>query len=85
MNKHKSKHRLEAQSIIGLAEMRRIMKFVVNENCIGCGLCASTCPNVFEMTDDGVAHAIEQDVDASLEADAQSAMESCPVAAIEQV
>lgn len=26
------------------------MKFHVNADCIGCGLCVSTCPEVFTMT-----------------------------------
>ncbi len=25
------------------------MKYKVNETCIGCGLCASTCPEAFSM------------------------------------
>ena len=32
------------------------MNATVNENCIGCGLCAGTCPEVFHMGDDGLAH-----------------------------
>ncbi len=24
--------------------------------CVGCGLCAQSCPECFEMKDDGVAH-----------------------------
>ena len=36
-----------------------IMKYRVNEECIGCGLCAGTCPEVFSMGADGVAVAIE--------------------------
>ena len=31
------------------------MKFHVNADCIGCGLCVSTCPEVFTMTDGGTA------------------------------
>lgn len=58
------------------------MRYFVNENCIGCGLCAGTCPEVFEMTGAGVAHAM--DVDTDLDA-AVDAMESCPAAAIEEV
>ena len=27
------------------------MEVHVNGNCIGCGLCASTCPDVFFITD----------------------------------
>ena len=33
------------------------MKAKVNEDCIGCGLCNSICPEVFTMTDEGFARA----------------------------
>lgn len=59
------------------------MKFFVNENCIGCELCANTCPDVFSMTDAGLATAIKGDVDENLEAPAMEALEDCPVDAIE--
>jgi len=59
------------------------MKFHVNENCIGCGLCASTCPEVFTLTDEGVAHAIEDEVSGSTVDAAKEAAENCPVSAIE--
>ena len=35
------------------------MRYFVNDGCIGCGLCEGTCPEVFSMTDEGVAKAIE--------------------------
>ena len=34
------------------------MKATVNEECIGCGMCEGTCPDVFSISDDGVAVAI---------------------------
>lgn len=60
------------------------MKFHVNDNCIGCGLCASTCPEVFTINDDNVAVAIEGEVDAAVESSAMEAKDGCPVSAIEQ-
>lgn len=60
------------------------MKYHVNDNCIGCGLCESTCPEVFSMNDD-VAVAIEGDVPATALATAAKAKEGCPVGAIEEV
>ena len=44
------------------------MKAKVNENCIGCGLCNSICPQVFTMTDEGVATA-SSDISVSVSAD----------------
>ncbi len=58
------------------------MKFSVNDNCIGCGLCAGTCPEVFHM-DDGHAAAAPGPVSPALEPSAREAMENCPVNAIE--
>ena len=60
------------------------MKYHVNDNCIGCGLCESTCPEVFSMNDD-VAVAIEGDVPTTALATAAEAKEGCPVGAIEEV
>ena len=60
------------------------MKYVVNDRCIGCGLCEGTCPEVFSMTDAGVAKAIEEDVPVESESAAAEAKDGCPVGAIEE-
>jgi len=52
------------------------------ENCIGCELCADTCPNVFRMADDGHAEVYADPVPAADEADAQEAADGCPVSVI---
>ena len=59
------------------------MKFFVNSDCIGCGLCASVCPEVFSMTDDNVAQAAEKNLEGHTASLAQQALEQCPVSAIE--
>jgi ferredoxin len=59
------------------------MKAIVDKDtCIGCGLCPSICPEVFDMDDDGKAHAIVDEVPSENEGEAQEAAESCPVSAI---
>ncbi len=60
------------------------MKYRINANCIGCGLCVETCPNVFSMGEDDVAVAIETDVPEEDLESAAEAMENCPAEAIEE-
>lgn len=55
---------------------------VDKDTCIGCGLCPSICPSVFEMDDDGKAKAIVDDVSGGELDDAKEAEASCPVNAI---
>ncbi len=54
------------------------MKATVNEDCIGCGLCEGTCPDVFSISDDGVAVAIEEDVPEDAEDPAPAAAATRP-------
>ncbi len=49
--------------------------------CIGCGMCAGTCPEVFELASDGLAQVIAQP-DAATEDAARQAAENCPVSVI---
>lgn len=58
------------------------MKYKVDQNCIGCGLCFATCPAVFTMTDENVAQAILEDVRDDWEALCNEALSNCPVGAI---
>ena len=52
------------------------------ETCIGCGLCPSIAPEVFEMRDDGKAHEIVDEVSKENEGVAQESADQCPVSAI---
>lgn len=49
--------------------------------CIGCGLCAETCPEVFHIDDDGLAEVAAQP-DAAAEDAAKEAEQNCPAGVI---
>lgn len=79
---------MKSRAVVIIKEKRKdasSMKYVVNENCIGCGLCVSTCPEYFTMADTGVAVAMEAPVPVGHEGEAANAAYGCPVDAIEQV
>ncbi len=50
--------------------------------CIGCGLCAEICPEVFSMGDDMIAQVTLSPVPSGLEDKAREAAAACPVEAI---
>ena len=51
------------------------------EVCTGCGLCADSCPEVFELSDD-VAEVIVDAISPDIEDSARDAVDECPVDAI---
>ena len=58
------------------------MKAIVNQDtCIGCGLCISTVPEIFEVNADGKAEACGHTTDENRAA-VQEAIDACPVQAI---
>lgn len=59
------------------------MKATIDRNdCIGCGICADTCPEVFRMADDGCAEVYVATVPSDVEDTATEAMDGCPVSVI---
>lgn len=58
------------------------MKAVIDDDvCTGCGLCAETCPEVFELTND-TASVIVSEVPEDVADTCRQAAEDCPVEAI---
>lgn len=55
---------------------------VDRETCIGCELCTTICPEVFEMDDEQIAIVIADPVPANVEDTAKEAEDSCPTSAI---
>lgn len=59
------------------------MKITIDqENCIGCGSCEVTCPELFELRSDGIAYVIEDNIKDELLECAQDVEEACPVQVI---
>jgi ferredoxin len=59
------------------------MKPVVDHDlCIGCELCADTCPRVFEMRADGYSWVIAEETPPDQQDCAREAADLCPVQAI---
>jgi len=58
------------------------MKARVTEECIGCGLCPTICPEVFEMGDDNLAHVTVDQIPDNVIDKAQEAAQTCPTEAI---
>lgn len=50
--------------------------------CIGCGLCPSICPEIFEMDDDDKAVAKDIEIPEDIVESAKDAESQCPVDAI---
>ncbi len=55
--------------------------YVDPDLCIGCGVCAGTCPSVFEINDDGKAEAVHEPEEGEKDS-AIEARDNCPVSAI---
>jgi ferredoxin len=58
-------------------------KIIVKDSCIGCGICATIAPDVFEMNPKTGKSEIKKEADLSNLDKAKEAAAACPVEAIE--
>ena len=56
--------------------------FIDEKGCIGCGMCESICPVVFEIDEEGKAQVIMQDVPMGSWELAKDARDACPASVI---
>jgi ferredoxin len=56
--------------------------YIERDGCIACGLCIDTCPEVFQMAEDGLAEVIVEDVPEEAEDRTIESQENCPVSVI---
>ena len=57
--------------------------YVDQETCIGCGLCVSAAPDVFEMNNEGKAQAVTDTTNEN-RVSVLEAIDGCPVSAIRE-
>lgn len=58
---------------------------VDNEKCLTCGMCTSIESEVFNFNDEGLVEADNSKITVENEDDVKSAIENCPVGAIEEI
>jgi ferredoxin len=62
------------------------MKVTVDADvCVGTGSCEALCPEVFELTDEGISKVKVDEVPSEHEGAVREAMDACPVDAIKEV
>ena len=54
------------------------------DKCLGCGMCVGINSDIFEFDDDGLAKAKNENITEENKDDITSAIDSCPVGAIEE-
>lgn len=57
-------------------------KLVVNENCIGCGLCVAQCDKYFEFNDEGFSKVKQETIAEEDKKELLNIVEACPGEAI---
>jgi ferredoxin len=65
-----------------LKGMMSLKATIDRDGCISCGLCAETCPAVFNMASDGLAEVIVDFIPDSEKDKAEEARDACPVSVI---
>lgn len=59
------------------------MRVQVDKNlCIGCGACQAIEPSIFELEDDGLAKAKDEEINDKIKENVMDALEGCPTSAI---
>ena len=58
------------------------MRVIVSEDCQGCGVCEAKAPDIFEITDEGVARVLLEIVPAEHEAAVREAAYECPTESV---
>ena len=63
-------------------EIYKMKASIDRDGCIACELCATTCPEVFRMADDGLAEVHVDEVPEGAEESAKESEEGCPTSVI---